>query len=344
MGLANLTSSRLKAFRSCKRLHHFRYDLRVRPLALGAALRFGSLWHAGQEAWWLAHAGGTDPLEDASAALRRAIEDANGELDEFDLIKAEELLSGYDLRWRGESAEVIAVEQEFSAPLVNPDTGASSRTYQIAGKIDAIVRIDGRVYIVEHKTTTMDIGAGSEYWKRLRIDGQVSMYYEGAASLGHEIEGCVYDVVQRPTLRPHKATAAEQRKYTKTGALYANQREHDETPDEFRVRVRASIAESPDRYYMRGTVVRLDEEMADHRWDVWNTAKMLREVELSGRTVRNPDACVQYGRTCDYFGVCCGEASLDDPTKFYRGESAHPELTQAKEEPPNDQVERFADF
>ena len=229
----------------------------------------------------------------------------------------------------------------------------------------------------------MDATPGSEYWRRLRIDGQISMYYEGASVLGHDVAGCIYDVIVRPTLRPYKATPLDKRKLTKgkgckacggsaggkrgvvrgsgvrldgiemcpdcegTGwkeapRLPANQRENDETADEYRLRVLEAIAADPDHYFVRGTVVRLDDEMVDHRFDVWNTAKHMRAVQLSGRTVRNPDACVSFNRTCEYFEVCCGEQSLDDESAFIRGESSHPELSNtAKEVPANDPIEQL---
>ena len=41
---------------------------------------------------------------------------------------------------------------------------------------------------------------------------------------------------------------------------------------------------------------------------------------------RNPDACQRFGSLCCFYGVCCGEASLDDPSLFKRLTWVHPEL------------------
>jgi hypothetical protein len=57
-----------------------------------------------------------------------------------DVVRAEELLRGYHVRWAGESYDVLAVEATFSAPLVNPDSRAPSKTWSLGGKIDAIAR------------------------------------------------------------------------------------------------------------------------------------------------------------------------------------------------------------
>ena len=54
----------------------------------------------------------------------------------------------------------------------------------------------------------------------------------------------------------------------------------------------------------------------------------MRESELANRHPRNPGACVSYGRTCDFFGVCTGEESIKDERLFTRRESraVHAEL------------------
>jgi hypothetical protein len=254
-------------------------------------------------------------------------------LDAFDLVRAEVMLAGYDARW-GEAMdglEVLAVEAEFLAPLVNPDTRAASRTWQIAGKIDVIVRERfeaNRILLVEHKTASGDVGPGSDYLKRLRLDGQISIYYAGATALGFPPDGCLYDVLVKPGARPLKATPVEARKYVaKTGALYANQRDADETPEQYRDRLVEIVAPAPADFYQRADVVRLDGEVAEAMADVWQTGRTIRENEVAGRAPRNPDACVRYGRTCEFFGVCTGAASLEDASLFRRSEVAHPELS-----------------
>lgn len=324
-----LTNSRLKAARACQRLHDLEYLQLWRLAEEPEVLRFGTLLHLGLRAWWEAP---TERLAAAHAAVQR-------EADPFDRVRAEEMLRGYDARWAAEPYEVLAVEVEFQTELRNPETGAASRTWRLAGKLDAVVRClrTGRKLLVEHKTSSEDIEPGGEYWRRLRMDGQVSVYYEGAASLGHEVEGCLYDVLGKPSQRPLKATPRESRKYTKTGALYANQRDGDETPEEFRARLVEAIATNPGAYYQRGEVVRLESEMEEALYDVWQLGRQLREAELAHRSPRNPDACVRFGRTCQFFGVCTGEASLEGNPMFVRS-TAHPELAGEGVEAPREET------
>lgn len=327
MNLPIVTNSQLKAFRACPRRHHFEYNLRIRPVETAEPLRFGHLTHVGLEAWWRSVVDPDEALQRAARldAAITAMQDVDH--DPMDFALAQVLFEGYEARWGEHRYEVLAVEQEFRCTLRNPDTGACSRTFELAGKADAIVRDQaGRILLVEHKTASGDIGPGSEYWRRLAIDGQVSIYFEGAKSLGFEVAGCLYDVIGKPRHRPLTATPAEARKYTKAGALYASQRAQDETLEEFKDRLRGVIAERPDDFYQRGEVVRLEGELADAAYDTWVTARMIREAQVANRHPRNPDACAMWGRTCPYFDVCTGAASLDDETRFRVADTAHEEL------------------
>ena len=252
--------------------------------------------------------------------------------DPFDMVRAEVMLAGYDARWGSEAEryEVLGVECEFRSPLVNPDTGAPSRTFHLGGKLDLLLQErfeSNRKILMEHKTASGDVSAGSDYLKRLRMDGQISVYYAGALALGHQVDACIYDVLVKPALRPLKVTPVEKRQFKKDGTLYASQRLVDETPAEYRDRLLEAVAGAPADYFMRAEVVRLDGEVTEAMADVWQLGRTMRESELAGRAPRNPDACVRYGRTCEYFPVCSGEASLEDPTLYRKVEAIHPELS-----------------
>lgn len=228
---------------------------------------------------------------------------------------------------------------------------------------------------VEHKSTSMEIGPGTPYWRRLLIDAQVSVYKQGVRSFGYEPVATLYDVVRKVSLRPQLATPVDERKYTQPkdrackeckkknpapgphvetiesddgttrdvacvdgrivtdpgGRLYANMRDRDETPDEYRERVRADIAANPEKYFQRGTVVRLAQEEHDAQLDAWELGKQIRESQLEQRWPRNPEACDSYGALCSYWSVCTGEATIDDPTRF-RDADRHEELVADAED------------
>ena len=333
-----VTNSEMTCARRCAREHHYAYDLGIRPIEDAEALRFGSLIHAGLEQLWLGNG-----LEAALVAGQR------GAIDEFEAAKVRVLLTGYDARWGDEHHDqVVAVERQFCAPLINPETGAPSRTYELGGKLDVLLRRR----FVEHKTTSEDIGLGSTYWRRLTINSQVSTYYAGAKSLGHEVDGCIYDVIRKPGIRPAQVTILDEsgfkivldkdgeRVFCKNGKKGVGPKPREtgstddgyvlqtrpETANEYAVRLAEDVAANPDRYYQRGEVVRLEAEELEAAQDAWQLTRIMRENEVAKRWPRNPDACIRHSRPCPYFDVCCGTASLEDTSRFVRVDNVHQEL------------------
>lgn len=310
--MRTLSISEARTYRECPRKHHFAWTMRVRPRVEAETLSFGRLWHRAQEAYW-------SLSQDLDDALRRVTQsDAN----EYVQAAASALMIGYHERWKDEGWEVLAVEKLFVVPLVNPRTGRTSRTFRKKGRIDLLVRTAEGKFVVEHKSSSDDIGPGSPYWRALTMDPQISMYLSGAAELGHRIDGCVYDVALKPTVRPKLATPVEKRKYKKNGELYANQREEDETPGGYMQRCLEQIAEDPERFFQRGVVVRLEDEVEEAAADLWLTARSIKESRRLQMYPRNTDACMKWGRPCEYFSVCSGIASIDDPLLFEREERA----------------------
>lgn len=344
-----LTKSRLGAARKCKRLHQFQYELGYRPVDDEDALFFGTLVHAALEAWWNAKKEGLEEDAWLGRALM-ALSEAKLE-DEFLRARAQVMIVAYHLRWKDEPYEVLGVELAFRSNLVNPATGRASQTWDLGGKLDVLVRDlrDGQVRFMEHKTSGEDISAGSDYWKRLRMDTQVSVYFEGTRSLGFDPIACVYDVLGKPAQRPGNVpllddegvkivlNAMGERVRTKDGKKWRQTADtaegfvlqtRPETPDEFRDRLTEVVSKEPDRYLVRGEVVRLEAEMAAALGDVWMAGQEIREAELADRWPRNPDACIRVGSgTCPFFAVCAGEASLDDPSRYTRNADVHPELS-----------------
>lgn len=340
-----MTTTRLKTGRACKRLHHVEYDLGYRPAIDAQELRFGDLLHRGMEAWWRAYKAGLseDALLDAALAALGV------EADAYDRAKAVAMLTGYHYRWKDEQYEVLFIEERFETQLINPETGAASRTWRLGGKVDVIVRDlrDGLTKLLEHKTSSEDITPGSEYWRRLRMDSQVSIYFDGSVALGTPVQEAVYDVLFKPTQKPSQVPVLDddgvkivldangERVRTKDGKKWRESASSAdgyvlqtrlETPEEYQARILDAIAEAPEKYFQRGQVVRLEAELDEHRFDVWQTAKEIREGQVAERYPRNPDACTRYGRTCWLFDVCTGADTLTNAARYRKSQHIHPEL------------------
>lgn len=314
-----MTASRLRAAHACPRLDHYRYELGLVAPSTGA-MAFGTAIHAGLEAWWSAIRDGAPEgaLPGALAQVDLA--------DDYERARAEAMLAGYDVQWRRWACgvEVLGIEQTFRAPLRHPD-GRTALTWTLAGKLDALVRLsDGRVAIVEHKTTSRDAGAGGEYRSRLTLDPQVSVYHDGAAALGYEADLCLYDVLVKPAQKPLLASA--QVKLRKDGQPRAGQRAADETPEAYRARLIEAIAADPGRYLIHAEIVRTERDREEHGRDVWETVAALEHYRrrLPVLPPRHAGACFSHGSPCAFLGLCEGRARIED---FARG-GAHAELTQ----------------
>lgn len=361
-----ITTSERRSFRSCQRKHNHRYVALREPIHESKpAAYFGNLGHCGMEYFYRGMmAGDSDPTDRALSEMRKYWQESKNPC-EYVWASASTLITGYCVLYADEQIEVLAVESKFRTPLINPDTGARSRSFDLGGMIDVVVRClkTGEILLMEHKTTSLDISPGSDYWQRLRVDDQVSAYFDGARSLGFDVVGCLYDVLQRPGQKPAKATPAELRKYKlpkvcplhkdearaeakahgekvlvkdiaivegcndcEPTSLYANQREFDETPSEYGERIGNAIIENPQAYYQRGMVRRLDKELQEARWNTWTIAGQMREASRTGRHVPNYSSCTAFNSTCGYFPVCTGDADLWDDHRFQDRPAKHSEL------------------
>jgi hypothetical protein len=348
-----LTSSRLKTARLCKRKHRIMYELGFRPAVEAEELFFGSLLHLALEAWWLGVKAALIPDEWLNRALGAL---AAVKANPFVLAKAQVMIMGYHARWESEAAyyEVLGVEERFECDVVNPDTGHASTVWRLGGKLDVRVRDrrDGLVKFLEHKSSAEDISPGSVYWRRLQMNSQISVYFDGCEALGTPAASCIYDVLGKPGQRPGTVPLTDehgnkivlnahgervrtaQGKWRQTGDTVQGfvVQTREETVDEYKARLVDAITSEPARYYARGEVVRLEQEMVDSRADIWAMQRELREAETAKppRAARNPDGCDSYGRLCPYLDVCCGLASLEDPSRFRQSDVVHPELAEPK--------------
>jgi hypothetical protein len=319
--MTTVTTTETKTYQRCREEHRFRYLDQLVPVgAVSPALAFGTVVHAGLEAWWA-----SAPRAENKLAL--AIEAAMGEgwrqsLDEYELVRAQVMLERYDRQWKHEAGayEVLGVEERFVA---------ERRGYTLAGKYDAVAMSEAlprRRLVIEHKTTSEDIGPGAAYWGRLAGDLQVSNYL--LASLAHAV---IYDVLRKPRLTPRKATAPDRVRYRKDGQPYASNRSEDESIEAWGARLNEAYDAEPGTWFARKEVVRLQGELvrAGEDMDRWG-AEIAKAHELYRggvlkRQPRSPDACMRFGRECEYRPLCYGETSVEDG-QYQRIPSAHPEL------------------
>jgi hypothetical protein len=237
--------------------------------------------------------------------------------------KVRALLAGYHQRWKSTPFTVLGVEETFQLPIINPDTGRPSRTFTQGGRFDLSVHFDGKDWMVEHKSTAEDISdPAAPYWKRLAIDSQVSMYALANWQNGRKLDGTIYDVIRKPTIRPKqipkKEVQAMLSEHTYCGLPVTGPDivdsagiEYSETWKLYSLRLLRDTLDDPMKYYQRRPVPRLDNEVIEWAGELWQVAKDINDTQRAGRHYRNSGACMPFGRPCDYLGICSGYDTPD---------------------------------
>lgn len=330
-----LTQSRLRSLRFCPRHHELAYEQGIRTALPGKAFRIGTAVHDGI---WLSEQGHPNPI--GEAVLRcygTGYPEWVTDQMEYDLEveTVSRMLAGYFWRWEQEpnhAFNTIAAELTLELPLVNPGTGRRSSKFGIAIKVDGIIDMGDHLAIRETKTAGESIGAGQDYWRRLRIDPQISLAILAARENGYNVSSSVYDVIRKPTISPKLISAADRKKIELTGLWFEERAEpvERETPFMWGARLRADMGERPEYYFARMEIARTDDEIREFRRDLWDSMQALRGYRKRGHWPRNADACLARGK-CPYFDSICSMGrhlrNGDElPSGFIKLVDVHPEL------------------
>ena len=201
-------NTRLSDFKDCPRKFYFRHIRHWRRKGLAAPLGFGLAWHDAMDIVW-----GLLGKKDDDTVMTLAYEKfistwvAEGfphpdEMtpDEFDKYNPRVPATALEMLWnyieqRKEfitSCEVLAIERPFAVPL-----SADNPNLFYIGRLDKEVRHNGRVYIIEHKTTSAyskDKGIRPQWTNGWSPNSQVDGYlHTGKIVHGNELKSVYVD-------------------------------------------------------------------------------------------------------------------------------------------------------
>ncbi len=251
--------------------------------------------------------------------------------------KCRGLMAGYDARWCAEEMQVEDVEYLLESDLWNPETGRKSRSFRVSGKVDARVVLEGRLLIMDHKTTSDDISTpDAPYWKQLVVEGQVSHYMLLEWLNGRKVDGAIWDVIHKLAIAPKNVIKAEVPRVLNSGEYFGRKMspaaldQLRETGREDLEMYEARLAydcavERPQRYFQRRSVLRIDAEIHEYATELWEHGQEILHVQNTQRNVRNSGACMLYNTPCQFLGVCSGHDSLESD-KWQRKACVHSEL------------------
>jgi hypothetical protein len=326
------TYSMWSLFRNCRKACEYRYEIGLVSREKDPNLSFGSLIHECLQTWH-----GTRNLSavidfiDRACASRR--EDDSVRRD-WHLARA--IMTGYATRYPHEEFEIVALEKTFEGAIINPATGASSRSFVLAGKVDGIVRIGGDHYILEHKTAaTID----ADYLERLWTDFQIAIYsFYVEQSLGIPITGVIYNVLGKARLQQSKGETeeeyqtrrAELLEKSKTGKTTAK-RKLPESDEEFQARMAMKYLE-PELFHRE--MLYLSRDRFDVlRPELWELTQALLDARRRRVFYQNTAFCFNYNRPCAYFPICRSNGNPNVIENFYTIQPPHEELRVPSNEP-----------
>lgn len=341
---------------ACLRRYYYAYENGLRKIEDALPLRVGTIVH--------------DMLDRRAKGERVAqlIHEIPPMFDEEQqdiayMIRA--LLVCYDFRWADMDSDmtVIASEIPFEIPINNPDSTGASKTFRYAGKIDKIVRIGDKTYVMEHKTSASAVTPGCDYIKRLAIDSQVSLYWLAASELGYDVAGVLYDVLRKPLHRPKKLTQGDTKRFYDTGKypdVETGPYDFDvclrgmtvngvtpemwpgaksgtfairETPEMFEARLCQTIMTDPeDSFFCRMPIPRTEADLRETQYELWQTSQLLRECKTRNIWPKRTSQCVGFG-VCPYFDICTSGGWQPDqmvPDGYHVVNDPHPELQEAQ--------------
>ncbi len=237
------------------------------------------------------------------------------------------LIRGYHAMWSHLSWQAVSVEQEFVCNIrdLRRNGGPRHHTFNMAGKKDVNVLRDRERWVLDHKTTSSDVGVDSPMWDQLDIEGQVDLYLLSEWYLGAKAEGATWDMLKKPGIKPKALSEKARAEITSLGtyclfdvsdsskemALTKGVKENAEL---YEYRVARDCIDNGPKYFAHREIIRGQSDLVAYAKTLWKTATEIGRVRRSGCHLQNYTACMNYGRACGFLGLCSG---MDNPDSHY---------------------------
>ncbi len=319
------TYSMWSLFRNCRKAVEWRYIEQLVPLLRDHNLHFGSLIHECLELWH----GARDLATVLDRIDRLCPSRAQDEDQKRDWLNATAMITAYAARYPTEEFEIVALEKTFQGQIVNPATGAASRSFVLAGKIDGIVRIRGEYFVLEHKTASQ---LDADYLEKLWTDFQITLYaHYIEQTLGIPITGILYNVLVKARLQQSKGETVEEFELrraellakSKTGKTTAK-RKMPETDEEFQQRLAEKYAD-PTMFHRE--MLYLSRDRFDIlRSELWELTQAFLDARRRRVFYQNTAFCFNYQRPCAYFALCRSNGNPNVIDNFFQRVAPNEEL------------------
>lgn len=284
-----ITYSSNRAFKDCRKKYKLRYVDQLVSITKDQTMYFGTVTHKCLEMFYK-----NIPLENILEYIQKSFKP---EFQSKEICMLTAIMKVYHEKYSFNEFEVIALEEKFEY---------ETKDFILKGKVDGIVKLDGKYYILEHKTASR-IDAG--YIDRLTIDEQIHIYAMCIQEkLGVKIEGIIYNIIEKSQIRLKK----------------------NETLEEFTERFIKEYTEKD--LFHRQHIPIYNESIALLVKDIDSTAYCIKEAIEKDLFYKNPSFCFNYNKPCPYFNICRSNDNSLIIENEYERVIPHEELEE-KEEP-----------
>ena len=344
--MKTISHSSATTAKTCAKKYWFLYVQRIKPDRKSSALYIGTM---------IAQMTEINDLIDCPDIPSWCVYEEDIRNFEADYWFAASLFLCYQEYWGDDSLDIVKPEYEYQAPIY---CGTEQHpTYLNVGKCDKLIRKNGKLALLETKTTSADISNDDcDYWTKLQLDQQITNYYVGLNASGQPVESIIYDVLRKPKLSIGDVNLLDENKlkivldkdgnrvYNKTGKKTPRQtadkekgyevQTRPETLEEFALRVTRTIQKNPSAYFMRKEVPRIQADLDEYAFELWGMADLLEWREATGVYERNTSACFHYNSKCEFYELCLNGWNPEHeevPQGFTKKDRVHSELEKGGE-------------
>ena len=314
-----LTYSALATFRNCPRKYKNRFEDHLKSVEKEHSLYFGQVIH---QALTLFYRSDRD-LQPAYESIKQAFSESKS-----DRFLAMVMLTAYTERYAQEEWEVIGLDIEFTGEIRNPKTNGRSQTFIMAGKANGIVRLNGELYLLEHRTASSQEEIDTD---KLWADTQSALYCHYLRQKGYPIVGVIYNVLiksriqqkQGETEQEFELRCEELAAKNKSGKTTAK-RQMPETDKEFFERLREWYEK--DEAFQRVVFLLPEDRMNLLQEEIWEVTQQYLGSRRRKQWLLNTSNCFHYSRPCEYLKYCQSGFNLDLCKMLYEIALPHEEL------------------
>lgn len=252
--MSTVSISRVNLFKACRRAYQLKYIYNLEPVERAESLETGATYHSKIEELY-----------------------KTGALDVSDLSKESAMATAYQ-KYIYPKFRVKSVEDWVEYMLPNGD--------KLIGRVDGITESGA---LVEHKTTSAEIGEDYEYG--LQWDEQILAYMlaTGARKMW-------YTVCRKPSIRQRM----------------------NETDEEFFNRMVAWYDDNTESKIKLMQIERTAKEVNDFALEL---RKMIYDIDHCDHYYRNCYHCNKWGRRCEYSSICLHYDPNQEYVEFRRREA-----------------------